>query len=658
MTFPDSQDEKAGAPGPWLAFLPAIADALPVLLAYFDASQRYRYVNARDREWFGRPPEAVVGRHVRDVIGVAEYGASRAHIEAVLSGRPVSFERETESRTRGRLCLAVTLTPDWDQAGTVRGYAAMMSDVTARKASDDMLLDREAHLRAILESAVDGILTIDERGAVRSFNPAAERLFGYQEGEVVGRNVSLLMPPPYREEHDGYIHSFIRTGHARIIGVGREVEARRKDGTVFPIHLSVGKARLGGRWIFTGIIHDLTAKARLEQQLAQSQKMEAVGRLAGGVAHDFNNILLTILGRAEAAVRKLPARHPVRRQVVEIQKAGRRAASLTSQLLAVSRSQVLNPRVVDLNAVLRDTVQMLQRLIGEDVDFRMDLAADLRPVKVDPDQMVQVVLNLVVNARDAMPRGGVLVVETRSGRPQEAGLPAGSPGAVVLTVRDTGTGMDEATQARMFEPYFTTKGDKGTGLGLSTVYGIVKQSGGVLRVESGAGKGTAVSAHFPAVEERPEPPVKPRRPKPPRKRGGRVLLVEDDAAARGALEEFLREDGHEVLSAADGTEAERICRQADSAIDVVVTDTVMPRMSGPRLLEQLRAVQPGLRALLMSGHTPETVLEHGDVRAADAFLRKPFEVDDLLRHVRRLVAESSLGNPPGSPTPRTARRRA
>jgi CheY-like chemotaxis protein len=308
--------------------------------------------------------------------------------------------------------------------------------------------------------------------------------------------------------------------------------------------------------------------------------------------------------------------------------------------------------------VLRDTVQMLQRLIGEDVDFRMDLAPDLRPVKVDPDQMVQVVLNLVVNARDAMPRGGELVVETRWGRAQEPGLPAGSAGAVVLTVRDTGTGMDEATQARMFEPYFSTKGDKGTGLGLSTVYGIVKQSGGVLRVESSPGNGTAVSAYFPAVEERPEPAVKPRPAKPPGKRGGRVLLVEDDAAARGALEEFLREDGHDVLCAADGNEAERICGEADSPIDVVVTDTVMPRMSGPRLLEQLRLIQPSLRAILMSGHTPETVVEHGDVRVADAFLRKPFEVDGLLRHVRRLVAQSSRPTAPRSPAPRGKRRRA
>jgi PAS domain S-box-containing protein len=648
MTSPGSSHEETTGPGGSLLPLQAVADCVPVLLAYVDARQHYRYVNRRDREWFGRPPEAIVGRHVRDVIGDAEYEVVRPHIEAALAGQHVTFEREAASPARGTLWLSVTLSPDRDAAGSVRGYVVMMTDVTARKSSDDTLLDRQAHLRAILESAVDGIITIDERGAIGSFNPAAERLFGYDEQDVLGRNVSLLMPPPYHEEHDGYLHAFIRTGHARIIGIGREVEARRKDGTVFPIHLSVGKARLGGRWIFTGIIHDLTAQARLEQQLAQSQKMEAVGRLAGGVAHDFNNILLTILGRAEAVLRKVPARDPVRRQVLEIQKAGRRAASLTRQLLAVSRSQILNPRVVDLNRVLRDTAEMLRRLIGEDVDLRMDLAADLRPVKVDPDQVVQVVLNLVVNARDAMPRGGQIVIETRAARPGEADLPLDAGAPVVLAVRDTGAGMDEQTQARIFEPYFTTKGEKGTGLGLSTVYGIVKQSRGVIRVDSSPGQGTTVSAFFPSAEGRPDPAAEPRRRrKAQRKRGGCVLLVEDDDAARRALEEFLREDGHDVLAAANGDEAERLCREAVSPVDVVVTDTVMPRMSGPRLLERLREIQPALKAILMSGHTPETVYEHGDVRAAEAFLRKPFDVDDLLGHVRRLVAESAPPRRPG-----------
>jgi PAS domain S-box-containing protein len=500
------------------------------------------------------------------------------------------------------------------------------------------LLEREARLRAILDSAVDAIIAMDEAGAIESFNPAAERHFGYSEAEVLGRNVSLLMPSPYREEHDGYVAAYVRTGHARIIGAGREVEARRKNGEVFPIHLSVGAARMGDRRIFTGIIRDLTARKRLEGQLAQSQKMEAVGRLAGGVAHDFNNILLTILSRSDAMLRRIPAKSPLRRQVVEIRKAGRRAAALTQQLLAVSRSQVLNPRLVDLNAVLRDTAQMLGRLIGEDVEFRMDLDPSLGAVKVDPHQIVQVVLNLVVNARDAMPRGGELVVTTRNVEAVEAGLPGEPRPGVCLSVRDGGTGISEETLARMFEPYFTTKGDRGTGLGLSTVYGIVQQSGGIVRVQSRVGRGSTFGVYLPRAEGKPEP-VAEARPGGTKHRptGGRLLLVEDDRAARSALEEFLGEEGYTVLSAGDGDEAERLCRETKNPIDLVITDTVMPRMSGPQLVERLRTSQPALKVIFMSGHTPETVVRHGDVSGGSAFLQKPFDIGDLLGHVTRLL---------------------
>jgi PAS domain S-box-containing protein len=527
-----------------------------------------------------------------------------------------------------------------------------MSD--ANPSEERTLREREARLRAILESAVDAIIAIDEAGRIQSFNPAAERLFGYSEEELIGQNVSRLMPAPYRDEHDGYLASYKATRSARIIGVGREVEARRKDGEVFPIHLSVGEAKLGERRIFTGIIHDLSDRKRLEDQLAQSQKMEAVGRLAGGVAHDFNNVLQTILGRAQIVQRQLPRSHPLRRQILEVLKAGRRAASLTKQLLAVSRTQVLKPQVVDLNGVLRQTAKMLRPLIGEDIDFRMELAPDLGSVNVDTDKIVQVVLNLVVNARDAMPRGGALVIETRNVDPGEPGLAEAEP-AVLLAVHDTGSGMDERTRARIFEPYFTTKGEKGTGLGLSTVYGIVKQSGGVIRVESRPGQGSRFNVYLPLATGRPEHVTqRPVRRATKRAKGGRVLLVEDDASARQALEEILHEEGFAVISAGTGPDAERLCKGREP-IDVVVTDTVMPRMSGPALVERLRAWQPGVKVIFMSGHTPETVLRHGGIGAGTAFLQKPFDVDDLVTQIRRLLSEGQHPSKPrGAPRRRTA----
>jgi PAS domain S-box-containing protein len=671
MTTSGPRDQSPERPSAPPFELTAIADLAPIPIAYVDASQHCRFVNRRVEDWFGLSRDAVRGRHMRDVLGQEAYASARPHIEAALSGRHTSFEQDARLDGRGPRRLAVSLSPDADAAGAVFGFVAAAFDVIDRPStprdmetltpelqagvregaeprerqahdlerSQETLREREARLRAILGSAVDGIIAIDESGAIQSLNPAAERLFGYSEAEILGRNVSLLMPPPYRDEHDGYLASYLRTSRARIIGIGREVEARRKNGEVFPIHLSVGEARLGRRRIFTGIIHDLTLRNRLQEQLAQSQKMEAVGRLAGGVAHDFNNVLQTILTRCDAMQRQLPGRHPLRRQVVEIRKAGRRAAALTRQLLALSRTQVLNPRVVDLNAVLRDTADMLRRSIGEDIDFRMDLHPELEPVRVDPDQMVQVVLNLVVNARDAMPRGGTVAIETRNvhGDSGEAAGGEHDPG-VVLTVRDDGSGMDERTRARIFEPYFTTKGEKGTGLGLSTVYGIVQQSGGFIRVESRIGQGSVFSVHLPRADGRPAAAVAAR-PRPGRvSGGGRVLLVEDELAARRALEELLRDEGHTVLSAGNGIDAERIWRETRDPIDVVVTDTVMPRMSGPELVRRLRASHPFVKVIFMSGHAPETVHQHGGA-AGTTFLQKPFEVDDLLAKVRALLAE-------------------
>ena len=642
-------------------------DRLPFLVSYLDSSERHRYVNDRYLEWFGVPQQTVLGRTVREVLGEDAYGALRSCIESALAGREASVDVAVRLPAGVTRWVAATCTPDLAPDGTVRGFVFLAPDLTARKQaegemedrlrgleqrlsqradvlerqardlsqSEDALVEREERLRAILDSTVDGILMIDESGAIQSFNRAAERLFGYSEREVLGRNVSLLMPAPYRQEHDRYLETYLRTGQAKIIGVGREVVGLRKDGSVFPLHLSVGETRLRGRRAFTGIVHDLTARKRLQEQLAQAQKMEAVGRLAGGVAHDFNNVLLTILARSEVLLRPGGTRR-AREQAMEIRKAARRAAALTRQLLAVSRHQVLKPRVVDLNAVVRDTAKMLHRLLGEEVRLRMELEPDLGPVKVDPDQLLQVVLNLVVNARDAMPQGGELVLESRNARPDEAALPGGGD-AVLLAVRDSGSGMDEETRARIFEPYFTTKGDRGNGLGLSTVYGVVQQSAGEIRVESRKGEGSVFKVYFPRAEGRPEAPApEGASPAASPATGGHVLLVEDDSAARAAIDEFLRDDGHTVLAAGSGADALRL-GEGDAPIDLVITDFVMPGMRGPELVERLRRVRPGLRAIFVSGYAAEDLSDSG---GTTTFLQKPFDVDDLLAKARALIAEA------------------
>jgi PAS domain S-box-containing protein len=500
----------------------------------------------------------------------------------------------------------------------------------------------EVVLQSIVNTAIDGIITIEELGYILTFNRAAEEMFGYTVDEVIGQNVRMLMPEPYREEHDGYLEAYHRTGIAKIIGIGREVVGRRKDGTTFPMELAVSRFEQDGRPCFTGLVRDVTERKRMESQLQQAQKMEAVGQLAAGVAHDFNNLLTVISGYSELLIMTLAAGDLSLPMVHEVKSAAERAAQLTRQLLAFSRQQVMELQVFDLNPVVLESERMLQRLIGEDIHVFARLDADVRPIYADPGQIGQVVLNLAVNARDAMPEGGMITIETCNVDIQtdlaskRTTIP---PGAyVLLTITDTGCGMPGEILARIFEPFFTTKDvGKGSGLGLSVVHGIVEQCGGHVDVYSEVGIGTEFKVYLPAVTK--ESKAEDTTPEPAEKQYGTetVLLVEDDRAVRGFAALSLQQYGYHVLEASNGAEGLYMLNTRGGRLDLLVTDVIMPGMSGRQLAEAVKERFPSIKVLYMSGYTDDAIVKHGVLEAELQFLHKPFTHDALVRKVREVL---------------------
>jgi two-component system cell cycle sensor histidine kinase/response regulator CckA len=531
-----------------------------------------------------------------------------------------------------------------------RGLLRALRYAVERKNMEAALFVEKERLRlqsAALEATADGVMITERDGSITWVNPAFTRITGFSAIEATGRKPSILRSG----KHDDAVYDTLwQTILAGQVWDG-ELTNMRKDGQLYLEAQTITPVRdtRGEISHFVSVKRDVSQRRRFEEQLRQSQKMEAVGRLAGGVAHDFNNILGVIMGYAEILKRRIPTADPLQGKVAEILKAADSAAGLTRQLLAFSRKQVLQPRVLDLNLVVADMDKMLRRLIGEDIELKTSLREPLGSVQADPGQIEQVLMNLVVNARDAMPGAGSLLIETAAVELDASSLtlhPGARPGPhILLAVSDTGEGMDKETVSRVFEPFFTTKAlGKGTGLGLSTVYGIVEQSGGHIEVYSEKGLGTTFKVYLPRIEGTATRARLEAAPRPPLAVSETILLVEDEPSLRAMIRETLGDGGYSVLEAGTPRQALDVAAAHQGPIDAVLTDVIMPGMSGRELAERLSPLRPKAPVIYMSGYTDDAIGHHGLLDAGTLFLQKPFTANALLWKVNEALG-ATRGRP-------------
>ena len=629
------------------SLLDVLMDNIPDAIYFKDRESRFLRASKAASVKFGlRDPADMVGKTDFDFF--SQEHAQQAfddEQEVIRIGRPIIGTEEKETWPDGRVTwVSTTKEPLRDQMGNIIGTFGITRDITEHRRAEE-----ELHVQlSALQAAANAIFMMDAQVQIVWVNAAFTAATGYTLEEAIGRRPDFLASEATTPEILASIRETITRGevwHGELIN-------RRKNSTEFPTDLTVTPVRdeQGALTHFVGIMQDVTQQHRLQEQLLQAQKMEAVGRLAGGVAHDFNNILTAVLGYSELLLQRSAPSDPLHHHAEEIRKSAERAASLTQQLLAFSRRQPVQLRVLNLNELTADMNKMLRRLVGENIRMVTVCSPDLGHVRADAGQLQQIIVNLVLNARDAMPDGGTLTLQTSNVQIDEAYVRSHSDATVgdyvMLAISDTGVGMTAEVKGHLFEPFFTTKGiGGGTGLGLAMCYGIIKQSGGHINVYSEPGQGTALRIYLPRVTDMVEPA--PRRgPQAEIPRGTEtILVVEDEPAVRGLAVLVLRELGYRVIEATNGEEALQLTEVSNQQpIHLLVTDVVMPRMGGPHLAEGLASHHPETKVLFISGYPDETIAQRGTVLSSIAFLPKPFTPSALARRVREVLDSGTMNS--------------
>jgi two-component system, cell cycle sensor histidine kinase and response regulator CckA len=605
----------------------------PVPILALDTQRRVTLWNPAAQAAFGWSEEEVLGKLSPIMLQSGTEQATSIHKRALGGEQLTGIELQARKRDGSMVSVSLSASPVWDENHKIKGMIGFLTDITESKRSEEALRKTEQKYRNIFENAIEGIYQATPQGKFISANPALARMFGFDSPAelITARTDVRNQQYDHPETHEEFVSLMRRQG----IVQNFEYQARRKDGKLIWVEENAHAVRDGqGRLAyFEGTLVDITERRELEQQLQQMQKIEAVGRLAGGVAHDFNNLLMAISSYAELLQLKFPGNASAKKYLDEIGKTIDRASSLTKGLLTFSRKQVVSPQVLDLNTLIDEQIKMLKRLLPENIDITFS-ATSIRPtINADSTQVEQVIMNLAINARDAMPDGGEIHIETRD-------CSSNSPnslGHVMVVITDNGCGMDESTRSQIFEPFFTTKeAGKGTGLGLAIVLDIVKQSNSRIEVESKVGRGTAFKIYFPRVEAQAQAEVE-ERIESPSPATETILLVEDEQTVRESIAEYLQQSGYKVLKANGGPHALAIVGEFEGPIDLMLTDVIMPHMSGRELAQRMANSNPAMKVIFMSGYSDNLLSSRQVLDPKHVLLQKPVRLALLGQKLREVL---------------------